>query len=353
MTSRMRTTASQTAYRIGAWKIYHRIMNRDNLTVVMFHRILPSGTPESKNASRTWTVSTRIFEACLQFFVRNYNMVSLAQVAEATTEGAPLPARSLLLTFDDGWADNAIHALPMLEKYNVPSVIFTVAGWVDQPVPWNEIAMRAWEEGCLSSELCKQWWTLAGGGAEGMLSSWDQSKGMHTLLARVAELPDSQRKQLLEMIPEMRRFADSSPVSLHQLRDLHASGVAIESHGLTHLPLPFTKNPEHELRESRSRLAAMLRVENAPIAISFPHGRYDASVLRLARQEGYQLMFTSDGCVNQCDRGRPSALLGRIPIMEQAITNSEGDFRPAELASWLFRRPARRLSEGHVGSAHV
>ena len=39
----------------------------------------------------------------------------------------------LRLTFDDGYADNLMYALPLLEKHKVPATIFVASGQVDSP----------------------------------------------------------------------------------------------------------------------------------------------------------------------------------------------------------------------------
>ena len=39
--------------------------------------------------------------------------------------------RQVAITFDDGYRDNLITALPLLEKYNLPMTLFMVAGFVD------------------------------------------------------------------------------------------------------------------------------------------------------------------------------------------------------------------------------
>lgn len=51
-------------------------------------------------------------------------------LAEAATGGG-----GVALTFDDGYQDNFIHALPILERYGFPATIFVVSGCLDAALP--------------------------------------------------------------------------------------------------------------------------------------------------------------------------------------------------------------------------
>jgi peptidoglycan/xylan/chitin deacetylase (PgdA/CDA1 family) len=128
-----------------------------------------------------------------------------------------------------------------------------------------------------------------------------------------------------------------------QIARLVSAGVAIESHGLTHLPIGRLPDPRPELAESRRRLEAASgrRVSS----ISFPHGSYDDAVLRAARQEGYRVLFSSDPVLNPCPGGRPAGrLLGRIPMIESEFSGPAGGVDPSRLARWLFLRPRAPLA---------
>jgi peptidoglycan/xylan/chitin deacetylase (PgdA/CDA1 family) len=103
--------------------------------------------------------------------------------------------------------------------------------------------------------------------------------------------------------------------------------------------------PQHDLRAARAVLEPQLRALGQPLdALSFPHGRYDASTIAAARAAGFPILFTSDPCVNAAPGGRPKAVLGRISVDNQAITDRNGHFAPSRLATWLFHRPVEALA---------
>ncbi len=86
-----------------------------------------------------------------------FTPVSAAALAAALAGGGPpLPARPVVLTFDDGYADFHAAALPLLASYGFTATLFVTTGWlrpaagraVSQPCPapalsWSQLAEAA------------------------------------------------------------------------------------------------------------------------------------------------------------------------------------------------------------------
>lgn len=73
------------------------------------------------------------FEAqCRGMAAAGYKGVSLERAAEYLLHGAPLPKKSVLITFDDGFLDNLVHGLPSLERHGHAATVFAVAQRLEQ-----------------------------------------------------------------------------------------------------------------------------------------------------------------------------------------------------------------------------
>jgi peptidoglycan/xylan/chitin deacetylase (PgdA/CDA1 family) len=59
--------------------------------------------------------------------LRRYNVISLDEFVRTRIEHRLPPPRSVVLTFDDGYADNVELALPALERYGFPATVFLVS----------------------------------------------------------------------------------------------------------------------------------------------------------------------------------------------------------------------------------
>lgn len=342
MSAAFKSWAKRLIYGSGLLGLWHRRRNADCLTVVMFHRVLPKSDPRWRLADPGYTVADTTFRAALKFLAREYNVVSTEAVLAAMEGGPPLPPRALLITFDDGWEDNASCALPILRETGLPALMFAVADGIDRAHPfWWEVLTSARLIGRLGAAEMASLWQAAGGDGPPPAADGD---GTRRLIDQFYKLDDAARAPLIE--PYRAAVAEAGEarqtVTAEELRAMPAGGLAIGSHGASHTPLARHPDPQGDLARSRDMLGALLG--EAPPTVSFPNGSYDAKVVGAARASGFRLMFTSDPILNPLREGRPTSdLLGRIYIEEKLITDADGRFRPELMALWLFPREVVEL----------
>ena len=326
----------------GALAGYHRLRNKNALTVAAFHRVLDPGDPQWDGADPLWTVSQTFFAQCLDFFVKNYRVVSLADVLAAREGTRPLPPWPLLITFDDGWADTRNYALPELQQRGLPAALFAVTGAIgDRKGFWQERVLAAFKTEQIAPSVAAELWRR-------LLP--DQTKperytlpAIRRIVAALAELSTPEKEEILHRLPPISPGDPAKILDNAGLRELADSGVAIGTHGVSHEPLTNIDDPEAELRDSWQDLQRRLGKETGAPTLSFPHGQYGQRELELARGLGYRLMFTSDRGLNRIDENRISDVLGRVEITTELCGSADGQFRPEKLALWLFQQPHLRL----------
>ncbi|MDR2075837.1 MAG: polysaccharide deacetylase family protein, partial [Desulfovibrio sp.] len=74
----------------------------------------------------------RFAEHCRVLAENGWRGVSLEEAGAFLRDGAFLPEKSVLLTFDDGYLDNYLHAFPLLHRYGHKGVIFAVANRLEE-----------------------------------------------------------------------------------------------------------------------------------------------------------------------------------------------------------------------------
>lgn len=98
---------------------------RQSLPVLMHHSVSEDRTQVS--------IRPAVFEEqCRTLAKSGWFGVSLEQAEAFLAHGAPLPKKSFLLTFDDGFLDNYVYAWPIMRKYGHKGVIFAVADRISQ-----------------------------------------------------------------------------------------------------------------------------------------------------------------------------------------------------------------------------
>lgn len=116
-----------------------KVVPRPWVTVLVWHDVLPT-----KQVWFDTTVAT--FTEQLEAIRRGgFHVVSMAALDKHLTEGAPLPSRPLVLTFDDNNRGLYRYAFPLLRKYGYPATLFVHTDYVGVPTSkehcnWNELA---------------------------------------------------------------------------------------------------------------------------------------------------------------------------------------------------------------------
>jgi peptidoglycan/xylan/chitin deacetylase (PgdA/CDA1 family)/glycosyltransferase involved in cell wall biosynthesis len=102
--------------------------------ILMYHAFAKPGEPASR-----YVIPVTQFDRQMGWLKRlNYHVLSLEEFLKYRHQCKLPPHRSVVLTFDDGYAEFATHIHPILRRYDFPATIFLVStkigGWND----WTE-----------------------------------------------------------------------------------------------------------------------------------------------------------------------------------------------------------------------
>jgi peptidoglycan/xylan/chitin deacetylase (PgdA/CDA1 family) len=338
-----RELARSVVYRSGALPLYHRIRNRRVLTVVVFHRVLRQDDPRWETALSPWTLAEDTFGHCLAFFKRHYTVVTLDDVKASIEGQRPLPSRSLLITFDDGFADNIDHALPLLRKHGASATVFITSDVIGREERlWTEDLLWSFMAGRIHQrELARLHTCLFGGttsAPEDRTLIWD-------IVRRGPELGEKRVQATLSRLKiDLRRIRHPRQMlTRDEIASLVINGLSIGAHGKTHTALPLSSDISTELCWPRTVLNDLVvpHGQCSVDALSFPHGAYTSEIANKALAAGYILVFTGDAALCDLKNGfLLSPLVGRIDVDGRRIAPA-GRFRPEVLATSLFTAPRR------------
>jgi len=99
-----------------------RVAPGAGIPVLIYHQITTDGQPPGETV-----IALDRFEAQMRWLAENgYRTLSMAELVAIVAGRRPMPARAVVLTFDDGWK-NVLNAVPVLERYRMKASFWIIA----------------------------------------------------------------------------------------------------------------------------------------------------------------------------------------------------------------------------------
>ncbi len=277
--------------------------------ILAYHRVA-----DLESDPQLLAVSPRHFAEHLEVLRRAYRPLSLRALRRRLLLNRWRPG-TLVLTFDDGYADNLLQAKPLLEAAGVPATVFVTAGMLDSSREywWDALEQVLLRTAPLPTELKLDiagkavHWTLGTPWAsQPTASDWhvlrkdlppDPRQALYLELAdRLRPMPYAEQEALLDRLyawAGLPRTARPSHRALTtgEVRHLADGGlIEVGAHSLTH-PVLSSQSPavqRHEITESKRRLEAVL---GAPVSsLAYPFGgrdHYNSATRDLVQEAGF------------------------------------------------------------------
>src|SRR5262245_10268766 len=122
------------------------------IPILSYHQVTPHPHP----AFRKYSVTPEEFAEQVQWLHRRgYESIDLAAVAAWQRGDGRLPRRPVVFTFDDGFRDVAVHAVPVLRAHGYTAIFFVVSGLVGKSSEWL-IAERGFETPLMNWDALRQ-----------------------------------------------------------------------------------------------------------------------------------------------------------------------------------------------------
>jgi biofilm PGA synthesis lipoprotein PgaB len=105
-------------------------LSQSNFKVLSFHDIVLEKTASSE-------IDDVTVENLINYFswlrANGYNVISIKDILTAKKTGQPLPEKSIVLTFDDGYKSFYTHVMPLLKAFQYPATLAIVGSWLEVP----------------------------------------------------------------------------------------------------------------------------------------------------------------------------------------------------------------------------
>lgn len=111
--------------------------------ILTYHHIQPEATAKQLGQT-SLTVDNGIFDQQMAYLSANgYTSIWANELVNALLAHSQLPGKSVVVTMDDGYADNATYALPVLQKYGIKANLMLSSGLVGgnpDMLTWDQVS---------------------------------------------------------------------------------------------------------------------------------------------------------------------------------------------------------------------
>ena len=216
--------------------------------VLMYHHVSPT--------AGIITTTPRNFESQIAGLVSHgYRSLSADEFA-GFLAGQPVPEKSVMITFDDGYLDNWVYAHPVLKKYGMKASLFLITGLIGEgpvrPVHGEHHDLPP-IDGHMQAKAM-----LAAGTTDPVMLRWSEVLAMR----------------------EAGSFEFHSHTHTHTRWDLLAP---THEAALVHMQQEFTD----------SRAALQERLGSVSEHFCWPQGYFDAQYVALAQASGFKYLYTT------------------------------------------------------------
>ncbi len=280
--------------------------------ILLYHRVT-----ELPSDPHLLCVTPEHFGEHLEILRKYGRPLQVQRLAQALGQ-EKLPRGAIVVTFDDGYADNLSHAEPLLARYDIPATIFVTTGYLgrDREFWWDELERLLLQPGVLPETLRLS--------VNGITYQWELREAAHYSEDSyrrhrswtVLETDEPSQRytlyrtlhQLLRPLPQAARLkalddlvawagAESKARETHRALLLdevahlaHGGLLEVGAHTVTHpilAALP-TVAQRAEIQQSKAQLEEML---GKPVtSFAYPFGSrldYTAETVTLVRNTGF------------------------------------------------------------------
>jgi peptidoglycan/xylan/chitin deacetylase (PgdA/CDA1 family) len=265
--------------------------------ILAYHRVVPEDSRDLSFIQPGMYVTGRTFDMHIRYLLAHYDVLPLEDLISRRKGDA------CAITFDDGWRDNYVTALPILRAHGVPATIFLATNLVGSTRwPWPDRICAYIHRASptrFADAFASAWHQETGERADIAIRSLDAFAAAeevlrrlkhveHGLLQRVVARLDDSFKELNAALHSQRPW-----LSWEEVLEMGKRGISFGSHTESHVILTNVPPAEARAEIVNSGKVLAARLGKPATAFCYPNGAYNAEIVRMVAGAGYRSAVTT------------------------------------------------------------
>lgn len=268
-------------------------MNDKYLTILLYHGVTANKQSGVANFSGKH-INTKIFEDQISFIKKNCNILSMDEIVEIYNSGNDWPSNAVAVTFDDGFQNNYLNAVPILDFYSVPATFYVCAGMVNTDLMfWVDII-----EDCINRTKVKILKNSINGLTTFKLNSENDKINAINEIKKYCKFSSSEKKNLIiqELIhetsiePSVEASSDYKMMTWDELKVLNNNSLfTIGGHTLYHDIMTSLKIDKIKANTDATIALINFNLNQKTIHYSYPEGQknhYNEDIISMLIEKG-------------------------------------------------------------------
>jgi peptidoglycan/xylan/chitin deacetylase (PgdA/CDA1 family) len=260
------------------------------LRILAYHRIWDEPACDFAFDEQLISATSEDFQRQMEWAKRHFEIVSFADLHACQKENKAWPQRALIVTFDDGYADNYTHAFPILKELNLPATIFLSTSYMDEPrlFWWDAIAY------CVKHTSLAQV-HISGVSSQPLSFQGDKARRRATdeILRWVKSVPEEEKNQFMARLPDLlgvnlpADISSAHQLNWQQIKELSNQRIEFGGHSITHPILTNISATQLEEEIAGSKRAIETHIQKEVLVFSYPNGQCSLAVQEAVQRAGY------------------------------------------------------------------
>lgn len=354
-----RLVVSMGLYYTGAIRLYEMMRRHPDGSIMIlgYHDINDSGY-------LNLSIPEPVFRRHVEYLLKNgYRIISLDEAVSALKSGGPLPGRTVVITFDDGYRSMYTSVLPLVKEYGIPVTVFASIRPIEKMFPLFVDALIHALDNTRARSL-----DMTGHGLDNypIATRSQREKAIFEINEHAKGATNDERDALIDSIFALLGVDRNSHgvrnmmLSWDEVVEMSRHKVSFGAHTITHPVLSRIPIEDAEMEVKLSRDALFAKLGAMPTLFAYPYGTnedYNRDVARVVERNGFICACTLEHGENRAGADlfslKRTMVVSDIPVKGlRVFSNALFAAQLSGITGWL--RPWRRgrANEPHRGPGH-